>query len=246
MTTYMYTQVVNLSDMSPAKMATTFTLDASNFGQCDLHLFIESLETISSLEKERHERRQRRREQKLRKERMAKLEDERCTSPTPSADEAADEPVMYLEAKCIPYAVSDAPPAYKISGIPEYYTCDDEAYSSASQSPRSSVTYCSCGGISNIDSESAESGIVDFTSAPRLRPRSQVITQPKPRSKRSRIISMILKREYTKMPIVDHQAEGKRCDRLLDDTIKSRRGIACLEDTPEERFLDRALRYLTL
>ncbi|XP_020809487.1 uncharacterized protein LOC110185131 [Drosophila serrata] len=252
MATHTCTQFLSLSEISPAKTATTFTLDASHFGRCDLNLFIDSLETISKLEKERHERRQRRREQKIQKERMAELEDERCTSPTPSADEAADEPVMYLEAKCIPYAVSSALPVLTEPGMPEYYTCNDEAYSSASQSPRSSVTYCSCGGISSLDSDSAESGVCDISSPPPLRPRSQVITKPKQRSTRSRIISMVLKREYAKAPLAE---KSKHCDHLLSDTIsrqygglttKSRRGIACLQGSPEERFLDKALRYLTL
>ncbi|XP_017036599.1 uncharacterized protein dunk [Drosophila kikkawai] len=255
MSTFTCTQFLNLGEISPAKMATTYTLDASHFGRCDLNLFVDSLETISKLEKERHERRQRRREQKIQKERMAELEDERCTSPTPSAEEAVDEPVMYLEAKCIPYAVSSAPPAHTISGMPEYYTCDDEAYSSASQSPRSSVTYCSCGGISSLDSDSAESGVCDINSPPPLRPRSQVITQPKHRSTRSRIISVVLKREFAKAPLDERHEKAKCYDRPLSDTIsrqygrlfsKSRRGIACLQGSPEERFLDKALRYLTL
>ncbi|KAH8245643.1 hypothetical protein KR032_011258, partial [Drosophila birchii] len=251
----MATYCAQFFSLSSAKIATTFTLDASHFRRCDLSLFIDSLETISKLEKDRHERRQRRREQKIQKERMAKLDDERCTSPTPSADEAADEPVMYLEAKCIPYAVSSALPVQTESGMPEYYTCDDEAYSSASQSPRSSVTYCSCGGISSLDSDSAESGVCDINSPSPLRPRSQVITHQKHRSTRSRIIRMVLKREYAKTPLADHYKKSKPCDRLLSDTIKSqygrltnkyRRGIASLQGSSEERFLDKALRYLTL
>ncbi|SPP86182.1 uncharacterized protein LOC117588057 [Drosophila guanche] len=258
-TTYISTQFLSLNEkVSTSTSTTTFTLDAARFGQRDLNLFIESLETISRLEKERHERRQRRRQQKLQQARIAELEDERCVSPTPSAEEAIDEPLMYMEAKCIPYAVSEAmPAAHKSSHLPpDYYSCDDEAYGSAAHSPRSSVTYCSCGGLSSINSGSSESGIYGAVSQspPPLRPRSQVITQPKHRSTRSRIISMVLKREYVKAPSAEHLEQKERCDRLLTETLqhqyqlstKSRQAIACSEGSAEERFLDKALRYLTL
>ncbi|KRF98414.1 uncharacterized protein Dwil_GK28239 [Drosophila willistoni] len=259
------TQLLSLNQKSASM--TTFTLDASRFAQKDLGLFMESLETISRLERERHERRQRRREQKIQQARIAELESERCVSPTPSAEEAVDEPVMYLEAKCIPYAISEELPMQKnfnsnssSKRISDYYSCDDEAYGSVNQSPRSSVTYCSCGGISsNQDSDSAESGIYGQTSSsaspPPLRPRSQVISQPKARSTRSRIISLVLKREYAKAPSAEQLDQPERCDRMVNETIKhkfdqlsskSRRGIAFGQGSAEERFLDKALRYLTL
>lgn len=257
MATYTCTQFVNFMEpISCGTVSTTYTLDAARFGQRDLSLFMESLETIARIERERHERRQSRRKQKLLEERIAELENERSVSPTPSAEEAVDEPIMYMEAKCIPYAISESLPVAEKSN-PEYDLCDDEAYGSANQSPRSSVTYCSCAGVSNtgLDSDSAESGIYGGSTPPPLRPRSQVISKPKARTTRSRIISMVLKREYAKSPSVETLQHSERCEHLLNSTIKhqydqmsskSRRGIACSQGSAEERFLDKALRYLTL
>lgn len=263
MVSYTCTQFVNFAEPLSyvnGTMSTTYTLDAARFGQRDLGLFIESLETISRIERERHERRQRRRDQKVREARIAQMQEEqqegRCVSPTPSADEAVDEPVMYMEAKCIPYAISDPLPVSPKNGSSEYDLCaSDEAYSSANQSPRNSVAYSSCTGL---DSDSAESGVYAGTPPP-LRPRSQVITKPKNRTTRSRIISMVLKREYAKAPsepeTLNHAEEDQRTEHLLNSTIKhqydklsakSRRGIAYEQNSPEERFLDKALRYLTL
>ncbi|TDG46098.1 hypothetical protein AWZ03_007440 [Drosophila navojoa] len=257
MATYTCTQFVNFMEpLSCGAINTTYTLDAARFGQRDLSLFIESLETIARIERERHERRQSRRKQKLLEERIAELEDERCVSPTPSAEEAVDEPIMYMEAKCIPYAISESLPVAEKCNT-DYDICDDEAYGSANHSPRSSVTYCSCAGVSNtgLDSDSAESGIYGGSTPPPLRPRSQVISKPKARTTRSRIISMVLKREYAKSPSVETLQHSERCEHLLNSTIKhqydqmsskSRRGIACSQGSAEERFLDKALRYLTL
>lgn len=270
MVSYTCTQFVNFAEPLSyvnGTMSTTYTLDAARFSKKDLKLFVESMETISRIERERHERRQIRREQKLQEARMALLEEEqqqeeregRCISPTPSAEEAVDEPNMYMEAKCIPYAISDPLPISPKKGSSEYDLCaSDEAYSSANQSPRTSVAYCSC---SSQDSDSAESGFCAGTPPP-LRPRSQVITKPKNRTTRSRIISMVLKREYAKAPSSDtletplsREEHELSKEHLLNSTIKhqyetmtsqSRRGIALEQNSPEERFLDKALRYLTL
>ncbi|EDW02963.1 uncharacterized protein LOC6562722 [Drosophila grimshawi] len=248
MATYTCTQYVNFADpASIGKMSTTYTLDAAHFGQHDLGLFIESLETIERIERQRHERRQRRREQKLREARIAELESDRCVSPTPSAEEAVDEPLTYLEAKCIPYAISEALPIIAETGSPTYDVCDDEAYGSANQTPRSSVTYCSCAG--GLDSDSTESGIYGGSTPPvPLRPRSQVISKPKNRTTRSRIISMVLKRDYAKAPSTESLGHKMHCGRhqLNQMSSKARRGIASSQSSVEECFLDKALRFMTL
>lgn len=258
MASYICTQFIDFTEPISyvnGMNSTTFTLDACCFGQHDLGLFIESMETIARIERERHKRRQHRREQKVRQERINELDNERSKSPTPIAEDAVDEPLTYMESKCIPYAVSDSLPVTRM--IPsDYDICGDEAYGSVDHSPGSSVTYCSCARVSStgLDSDSAESGVY-ARSPPPLRPRSQVITKPKQRSTRSRIISIVLKREYAKAPSAETLEYSKRCDHLLNSTIrhqydhltiKSRRGIACSQGSPEERFLDKALRYLTL
>jgi len=245
MASYICTQFLNLNVNDLPSKTTTFTLNAGLFEQRDLNLFIESLETISRLEKERHERRQIRKEKKLQEARMSELEDERCSSPTPSADEAADEPILYLEAKCIPYSVSEPLNAKVDStpGLPEYYTCDDEAYGSVSPSARSSVTYCSCAGVSSQHSDSQESGLSVSPSPPRVRPRSVVISQSqtKHRSTRSRIISMVLKKEYSKCP------ENLLPRDISEEIREQYRGHPTVrKHSQEPSFLNRALRYLTL
>ncbi|XP_016961892.1 uncharacterized protein LOC108032534 [Drosophila biarmipes] len=246
MASYICTQFLNLNVNDLPSKTTTYTLNAARFQQRDLNLFIESLETISRLEKERHERRQLRKEKKLQQARMTQLEDERCSSPTPSADEAADEPILYLEAKCIPYQVSEplSPPKMDSTpGLPEYYTCDDEAYGSVSPSARSSVTYCSCAGVASQHSDSRESGLSVSPTPPQLRPRSVVISQSqsKHRSTRSRIISMVLKKEYGKCP------ENLQTRDISEDIREEYRGRSTIsKNSPEPSFLNKALRYLTL
>ncbi|XP_016989807.1 uncharacterized protein LOC108052007 [Drosophila rhopaloa] len=239
MSTYTCTQFLNLNLKDLPSMSTTVTLSAAHFGQRDLNLFIESLETITRLEKKRHELWQLRQAQKLQQSRIQELKDERCSSP--SAEEAADEPLLYLEAKCIPYAVSDSlnVESMYLAGLPEYYTCVDEAYDSGSLSPRSSVIYCSCGGNPSLDSVSDESGVSGSVSKPPVRPRSHVI---KHRSTRSRIISMVLKREYAKTPVEYQKSEQCKKDRLHQYP----RLTITPKNSTEQSFLDKALRYLTL
>ncbi|KAH8361071.1 hypothetical protein KR084_003920 [Drosophila pseudotakahashii] len=225
MSTYTCTQFLNSCAKALPSISTTFTLNAAHFGQSDLNLFVDSLKTISRIEKERYERRQHRREKKLQQARMTELKDERCSSPTPSADEAADEPLLYLEAKCIPYAVSEP----RAPCLPEYCTYDDEAYGS--------VSYCSCVGISSQDSDSTESGVSCLHPGAFVRPRSVVITRSKNLSTRSRIINMVLKREYPKTSY--HLAS--------EVTPAQNRGLTTSrKSSPEPTFLDKALRYLTL
>ncbi|KRJ98773.1 LOW QUALITY PROTEIN: uncharacterized protein Dyak_GE28861 [Drosophila yakuba] len=236
------TQFLNLNLKDVSSMSTTVTLNAASFGRRDLNLFIESLETISRLEKERYERCQLQREQRLHQARKTALAHNRCSSPTPTADEAVDEPLLYLESKCIPYAVSDHLVAESdCTPCPEYHLRDDEAYGSVSYSARSSVTYCSCGGISTLDSYSGESEVKRI---PSVHPTSQAITQNKYSSTRSRIINFVLKRNKAKPTFAEHlQGQGK-CDTLFSENISHQ--FPRLTTSQKRGFLDKALRYLTL
>ncbi|XP_043645206.1 uncharacterized protein LOC122614654 [Drosophila teissieri] len=235
---------VNLKDVS--SMSTTVTLNAACFGRRDLNLFIESLETISRLEKERHERCQLHREQRLHQVRKTALADNRCSSPTPTAEEAVDEPLLYLESKCIPYAVSDHMVAQsERTPCPEYHTCDDEAYGNVSYSARSSVTYCSCGEISTLDSDLGESEVKRI---PIVHATSQAITQNKYSSTRSRIINFVLKRNRAKPTFAEHLQRHEQCDTLSSENISHEfsRLTTSQKRSPEYNFLDKALRYFTL
>ncbi|KQS61777.1 uncharacterized protein LOC26526484 [Drosophila erecta] len=246
MSAFTCTQFLNLNSKDVSSMSTTVTLNAACFGRGDLNLFIESLETISRLEKERHERRQLRREQRLHQARMTALADERCSSPTPTAEEAVDEPLLYLEAKCIPYAVSDHLVAQSDSTpCPEYQMCDDEAYGSVSYSARSSVTYCSCVGISSLDSDSGES---EAKWVPLVHPSSQAVTRNKCSSTRSRIINFVLKRNDAKPTFAKHLQQQGHSDTLSSENIGHQlpRLTTSQKRSAEHSFLDKALRYLTL
>ncbi|XP_017076552.2 uncharacterized protein LOC108111544 [Drosophila eugracilis] len=160
MPTYNFTQFLGLSGQDQSSVSTSIiNLNALNFGQRDLNLFIESMEIISRIEKERNTRRKIRRAQKIQHARMTQLKKERSASPTPSAEMTTDEPVLHLEAKCIPYAVSDFLTVQKSNnqesnpGLPEYYICDNETKGNGLLSARSSITYCSCDGIFSLDFE---------------------------------------------------------------------------------------------
>lgn len=254
MDSYTCTQFVNFAEPSSCvngRMSTTYTLDAASFTKPDLNLFMESLETIARIEQKRHEHRQQRRMQKLHEARIAQLEEEqqqeeeeerRNISPIPSAEEAVDEPTIFMEAKWIPHVISGSLPISPKKGSSEY----DEAYSSANQSPRNSVSSCS-----GHDSDSGESCFCAGTQPP-LRPRSQVITKPKDRTTHSRIISMVRKLEYAKAPSsetvetpLSHEEHQLSREQLLNSTIKQHyEKLSALEQNL--RFLDKALNHLTL
>ncbi|EDW49744.1 GM16160 [Drosophila sechellia] len=246
MSAFTCTQFLNLNLKDISSMSTTVTLDAACFGRQDLNLFIESLETISRLEKERHERRQLRREQRLQQARITEIANERCSSPTPRAEEAVDEPLLYLEAKCIPYAVSGHIFAQgDNTPCPEYNMCDDEAYGSASYSARSSVTYCSCVGISNLDIDSGES---EGKRKPFVHASSQAKPKNRYSSTRSRIINLVLKRNRAKPALIEHLQRQGHCDTLSSENISHQfpRLTTSQKRSAEHSFLDKALRYLTL
>lgn len=251
MDSYTCTQFVDFAEPLSyvnGTISTIYTLDAACFTKPDLNLFMESLETIARIKRERLERRQQRRMQKIHEARIAQLKEQQLEeeerhniSPIPSADEAVDEPIMLMEAKWIPN-ISDPLTISPKKGCGEY----DEAYGSANQSPCTSVSSCS-----GQDSDSTESCFYSGTPSP-LRPRSQVITTPKNRATHSRIISMMIKREYTKAlstetmetPLSNetHQISKKQ---LLNRTIKHQHEkLSALEQNL--RFLDKALSQLTL
>lgn len=249
---YTCTQFVDFSEPLSyvnGTKSTVYTLDATCFTKHDLNLFMESLETIARIKKERLEHRQQRRMQKIHEARIAQPEkqqleeeDRHNISPIPSAEEAVDEPIMLMEAKWIPHVISDPLPISPKKGSSEY----DEAYGSANQSPRPSVSSCS-----GQDSDSTESCFYADTPPP-LRPRSQVITTPKNRATHSRIISMMLKRKYAKAPSTEtmetslsHDAHQISKKQLLNGTINHQHEkLSALEQNL--RFLDRALSQLTL
>lgn len=108
-----------------------------------------------------------------------------------------------------------------------------------------------------------------------LRPRSKLITKKRSFSTRSKLIGLVLKKETPKTPCVQLiscrpldeyetlemyeqeqqqqlnnvlQAENEKLSRFstLHMRKKSRQGFACADGSSEERFLDKALRYLTL
>lgn len=275
-----------------AEETSQMTINTAHFAPRDLSLFIESMEIIARLEREKEQRKHNKLNKKVKSDMHSDYaaSSTDCSVSAPSTDEAEDEPVLHLEAKKLP-----ATPYKNLDFDETYFSGTDEG--SRSSSPRcsqifdkisnstaysSSPIYASCLNTNKALSDSEESGVfpigesTDYECITPLRPRSQVITKkPKSRTIRSRIISMVLKRDY-----VHHKNEDKydnscssstvsskssiedsneRVDRVLQEVIhhqyeslnslkkkKSRSGFACDKGSPEERFLDKALRYLTL
>ncbi|XP_065355827.1 uncharacterized protein LOC135950224 [Calliphora vicina] len=108
-----------------------------------------------------------------------------------------------------------------------------------------------------------------------IRPRSKVITKTRSLSTRSRLIGLVMKKDLGKVPSVEliscraldeyetlEMYEQEQQQMLQHDLVqeteklarfstvhmrkKSRQGFACPDGSSEERFLDKALRYLTL
>ncbi|XP_037820062.1 uncharacterized protein LOC119609380 [Lucilia sericata] len=108
-----------------------------------------------------------------------------------------------------------------------------------------------------------------------IRPRSKVITKSRSISTRSRLIGLVMKKDSAKVPsveLISHRPldeyetlemyeqeqqqmlqaelvqESEKLARFstLHMKKKSRQGFACPDGSSEERFLDKALRYLTL
>lgn len=260
---------VNTYTVNPKENTIENEIDASNFSARDLNIFVDSLEAISRIAQARHDRRQKR-----------KIKINSQTS----------KPIVTnLDASIIGTSDDDDESRSFSTSEPDYLY--DETYFGVPHKLQSTALYYShipCCATSpagsytsqSLHSDSEESGIfLNNTSDSHLyeninpiRPRSKVITHPKCRSLKSRLIGLIMKRHYAQpaapsiemlsSTTIGEQTEEKEIyDRILDDAIKKQfkkpnkkaykpKGSISSrkrpEVSPEETFLDKAMRFLTI
>lgn len=237
-------------------------VSTSDFSPRDLQIFVDSLETITRLEQSKHERRQRRKVKKHQRSFEHSKKIITCLDSSLVAT-SADE-----DAKSLYTSESDYIYDETYFGMP---------YRGQSPGLYSNLTIES---IKSLYSESEESGVFlnhstsedhVYENIDPIRPRSRVISHPKCKSLKSRLISLIMKKQYVQpeVPNVEllssttygeDMAENEIYDRVLDDVIKqqfvknTKKGkkkywpskTHSESATVEEKFLDKAMRFLTL
>lgn len=234
-------------------------VNSSDFSPRDLQIFVDSLETISRLEQARNERRQRRKVKKT---------------------ASAKRMVTNLDASIVGCTEDDDATSLYQSSESDYIY--DETYFGLSSQGQTSTTYSNITTDSlrsDATSDSEESGVfLDQTSESHvyenidpIRPRSKNVSHAKGKSLKSRLIALIMKKQYVRpaapsvemlssTTIGEETEETEIYDRVVNDVIQhqfvknSKKGKT--KYTPskkpnqttnaEEKFLDKAMRFLTL
>ncbi|XP_065358724.1 uncharacterized protein LOC135952638 [Calliphora vicina] len=239
-------------------------VNTEDFAPRDLQLFVDSMETISRLEQAKHERRERR-----------KIKSHQ------ESFEYSKKIITCLDSSVVGTIIStdeDDKSTYTTSESDYIY---DETYFGMPFQGQSNATYSNLtvDSLKSFSSDSEESGVFLnntqedhlYENIDPIRPRSHVISHPKCKSLKSRLISMIMKKQYAQpeAPISDmlssttygeQTEEAEIYDRVLDDAIhqqfaknpkKGKRKYRLTKKqsesvTAEEKFLDKAMRFLTL
>lgn len=203
-----------------------FKINTQFFSPHDLNLFLESLDTISRLTKEKHEKQEQQKVATLKSisrkyntlSRIGSESSLNSSRTIPSSEEGDDELMMLLEVKKVPKTPDS-----------QRSEAEDGAYFSApssnQSSPRNSVMYsketsrCSSPFFTSDSDESgvfpigeSNSNICASLENTPMRPRSKVITKTRSISKRSRLIGLVRKKEAKKTPTVQllsHRALGE-------------------------------------
>lgn len=282
--------------------ASRFRINTQYFSPHDLSLFVESLETITRLKREKFERKEQNRLDKLQGKKRKFLNMPRIGSISTLnfnaslMEEQEDEEREEQQQK-----VMNLQPKSPVSDRSDY----DETYFSAPSSSHSSPRSCanhpmkmnkkfSPSTLSMLTtSDSEESGIFpnNLNESPCSSPithSSKLITKTRSLSARARLLRLIRRKETNSLPpvtLISHrpldeyetleryeQEQQQRKQLRLSSSVlmpqseilqtpekftffstlntkskkNSRHGIIYTEDSPEVRFLDKALRYLTL
>lgn len=239
--------------------ATENQVNTEDFTPRDLQQFVDSLEAITRLERAKYERRQRR-----------KIKSHQ------ESFEYSKKIITCLDSSLVgTSADEDAKSTYTSESDYIY----DETYFGM---PSSEATYSNLtvDSLRSFSSDSEESGVFLnqteeehlYENVDPIRPRSKVITHPKCKSLKSRLISLIMKKQYVQpeAPATDLLSsttygeiteEAEIYDRVLDDVIqhqfaknpkkgkkkyRSSKNKQSESVTAEEKFLDKAMRLLTL
>ena len=236
------------------------TVNTDDFSSRDLQLFVDSLETIARLEKAKYER--------------------RLSLKIRQHEESFEKSKHIIT--CLDGDDSR-------SNFTAEYSYDETYYNVSPQRPQTSPLYCNIttDTLKTINSESEESGVFcnnttqiteepvyeDINAVSPIRKRTEVITQPKNKSLKSRLISMIMKKQYIQpqAPAADllssttygeELEESTIYDRVMDDAInqqfanntsinKAKSRLRCFKKSDktshaEEKFVNKAMRHLTL
>ncbi|XP_055901822.1 uncharacterized protein LOC129938352 [Eupeodes corollae] len=257
----------------------------SDFSLSDLSIYVDSMETLSRIERERHERRQRRRNNKLKIKSVVEVhpaprtinnnedsseEEQHQTKPCPISKQQLRMKLFGSNTKLSSMMVASSSDENYFSGASESSEGKNDQHQQQQQQQPKTNFMDSNDGIATLPPDSGtESESGNF----KLRPRSFAMTNPKYRSTRARIIGLVLKREYANGGSLDELEQQERRERVLegllrdkknktkntkkceslrlpkDTTISQRTLLPCKiqkQPSAEMRFIDKALRYLTL
>ena len=241
------------------------TVNTDDFSSRDLQLFVDSLETIARLEKAKYQR--------------------RLSLKIKEHEESFEKSKHIIT--CLDDDGDDSH-----SNFTAEYTYAETCYNVIPQKPQTSNLYCNITSdtLKTINSESEESGVFcnnttqateeptyeDINAVSPIRQRTTVITQPKNKSLKSRLISMIVKKQYIQpyAPSADLSCsttygevleESTIYDRVVDDALhqqftnntsinKAKSRMRCFKNSmksdkssqAEEKFVNKAMRHLTL
>ncbi|XP_005186606.1 uncharacterized protein LOC101900565 [Musca domestica] len=242
-------------------------VSTDDFSPRDLQIFVDSLETISRLEQARHERRQRRRKSKKSPSHNVSNTKRMVTCLDSSIVEEGDVGSSFYSNCESDYIYDET-----YGGATSVGQCSGTLYSNiTTNSIRSDLP------PSSPSSDSEESGVfLDQTSDSHvyenidpIRPRSKVVSHAKNKSLKSRLIALIMKKQYARpaapstemlssTTIGEQFEETEIYDRVINEAIhqqfvknpkKGKKKYASKsksESQPEEKFLDKAMRFLTL
>lgn len=267
--------------MDPEDMITLpeETVNTDDFSGRDLQQFVDSLETIARLEKAKHAKRLslkiKRHEESFEKSKnivtcLDSLEvitaedqdDSRSNFTAENSDNIYDETYYNLSYQSSSYQTSMA----LYSNLITTTTATGTLQTLKSESEESGV-FCN-----NTTLNSEEHIYEDIDAVYPIRPRAQVITEPKTKSLKSRLISKIMKKQYVipQAPVTDLLSsttigedleEDSIYDRIVDDAIhqqyiknssakknkyRLRYWKKSMKSDAESKFLEKALRHLTL
>ncbi|KAM7353724.1 uncharacterized protein ACRADG_005685 [Cochliomyia hominivorax] len=239
---------------------TESSVNTDDFSPRDLQQFVDSLEAITRLERAKYERRQR---YKIKKHQ--------------ESFEYSKKIITCLDSSLVGCSSADED-AKSVSTLESDYLYDETYFGL----PQSEATYSNLTEeyLKTNSSDSEESGVFLnntqeehlYENVDPIRPRSKVISHPKCKSLKSRLISLIMKKQYIQpeAPAADLLSsttygeitdESEIYDRVLDDVIKHqftknpKKGKKKYRSamnkqsetvTAEEKFLDKAMRLLTL
>ncbi|XP_037820061.1 uncharacterized protein LOC119609379 [Lucilia sericata] len=197
-------------------------VNTEDFTPRDLQLFMDSLETITRLEKAKYERRQRRKIQSHQE-----------------SFEYSKKIITCLDSSLVGSSLADEDDKSTYTSESDYIY--DETYFGLSSQGTSNATYSNLtvDSLKSFSSDSEESGVFLnntqddhlYENIDPIRPRSKVISHPKCKSLKSRLISLIMKKQYVQpeTPAVDllssttygeDSEEAEIYDRVLDDVIQ--------------------------